>query len=345
MIDNIRRKTIPSKWYMDEQILKIEKRNIFSKSWHLFCSTDQISNPGDYKTMMINDQPIIIIKDENNSINAFYNVCQHRGCVLLDNDGNAKSLKCGYHGWVYDLNGNLKTARGFNKQKIKIEDFSLKPVEHYVWMNLIFVKLQNEYYDIKKTLTKIEKIISPIRFDQYSYHSRVSYKINCNWKIYMDNYLEGFHIPIVHPKLNDAINYKSYKTETFENFSLQWCHIKSQSSPYKKSISNQKAFYFTLFPNILLNIAPGRLQTNIIEPIDALSCNVHFDYYFLDIEPNQISKDINFSEKIQNEDIDICERIQAGLESNGFDSGILSTEYEIGVSHFQNFIENKINNG
>ena len=146
-------------------------------------------------------------------------------------------------------------------------------------------------------------------------------------------------------QLNDAINYKSYKTETFENFSLQWCHIKSQSSPYKKSISNQKAFYFTLFPNILLNIAPGRLQTNIIEPIDALSCNVHFDYYFLDIELNQISKDINFSEEIQNEDINICERIQAGLESNGFDSGILSTEYEIGVSHFQNFIENKINNG
>ena len=150
MIDNIRRKTIPSKWYMDEQILKIEKRNIFSKSWHLFCSTDQISNSGDYKTMMINDQPIIIIKDENNSINAFYNVCQHRGCVLLDNDGNAKSLKCGYHGWVYDLNGNLKTARGFDKQKIKIEDFSLKPVEHHVWMNLIFIKLQNEYYNIKK---------------------------------------------------------------------------------------------------------------------------------------------------------------------------------------------------
>tara|TARA_B100000676_G_scaffold67480_1_gene67557 strand:- start:5 stop:490 length:486 start_codon:yes stop_codon:yes gene_type:complete len=161
----------------------------------------------------------------------------------------------------------------------------------------------------------------------------------------MDNYLEGFHIPLVHPKLNDAINYKSYRTETFENFSLQWCHIKSQSSPYKKSSNNQKAFYFTLFPNILLNIAPGRLQTNIIEPIDASSCNVHFDYYFDHIEPNQISKDINFSEEIQKEDIDICERIQAGLESNGFDSGILSTEYETGVSHFQNYIENKINNG
>tara|TARA_Y100000816_G_C25747337_1_gene393127 strand:- start:118 stop:603 length:486 start_codon:yes stop_codon:yes gene_type:complete len=161
----------------------------------------------------------------------------------------------------------------------------------------------------------------------------------------MDNYLEGFHIPLVHPKLNDAINYKSYKTKTFENFSLQWCHIKTQSSPYKTSSSRQKAFYFTLFPNILLNVAPGRLQTNIIEPINASSCNVHFDYYFDDIQPKQISKDINFSENVQSEDIDICERIQTGLESNGFDSGILSTKYEIGVSHFQNYIENKIKNG
>ena len=82
MINNIRKKTIPSKWYTDEQILKIEKKNIFSKSWHLICSTAQISNPGDYKTMMINDQPIIILKDRNSSINAFYNVCQHRGCAV-----------------------------------------------------------------------------------------------------------------------------------------------------------------------------------------------------------------------------------------------------------------------
>ena len=161
----------------------------------------------------------------------------------------------------------------------------------------------------------------------------------------MDNYLEGFHIPIVHPKLNNIINYKSYKTETFDDFSLQWCHINSKSSPYEKTDSLARAYYFALFPNILLNIAPGRLQTNIIEPINASSCNVHFDYYFESIKPNKIIEDVDFSEQVQHEDINICERIQKGLESNGFDYGTFSKKYETGVSHFQSYIENKVNNG
>ena len=345
MSENLRAKTIPSDWYIDEEILKIEKKNIFLKSWQLFGSTDQVPDKGDYKIKSINGQPLILIKNKNDSLNVFYNVCQHRGCVMIEGDGNANNIKCGYHGWVYDLDGNLRNARGFDKQTVKNKNLKLKSVDHYVWMNQIFVKLQKHANDIKKSLNKIEHIIYPMRFDHYSYHSRSTYKINCNWKVYMDNYLEGFHIPIVHPKLNNIINYKSYKTETFDDFSLQWCHINSKSSPYKKTDAVAKAYYFTLFPNILLNIAPGRLQTNIIEPINATSCNVHFDYYFESIKPNKIIEDVNFSEQVQNEDINICERIQKGLESNGFDYGVFSEKYETGVSHFQSYIENKVNNG
>ena len=213
-------------------------------------------------------------------------------------------------------------------------------------MNQIFVKLQSDCNNLPKTLEEIKTIISPIKFDNYLFHFRKSYKIKCNWKVYMDNYLEGFHIPLVHPKLNNVIDYKSYSTEIFDNFSLQWCHINSESSPYKKTDDASKAYYFTLFPNILFNIAPGRLQTNIIEPIDASSCNVYFDYYFeTEDDLESIQEDISFSEEVQNEDINICERIQIGLESDGFDHGIFSKKYETGVSHFQSYIDKKINNG
>ena len=342
----LRGKTIPSSWYSDEKILKIEKENIFSKSWHLLGSIDQIPNKGDYLIKTINEQPIVIIKDKVGKINVFYNVCQHRGCVLLEKDGNSKQIKCGYHGWAYELNGKLKTARGFDKEDLNLEKLNLKSIEHYIWMNQIFVKLQSDCNNLPKTLKEIENIISPIKFDNYLFHLRKSYKIKCNWKVYMDNYLEGFHIPLVHPKLNRVINYKSYSTEIFDNFSLQWCHINAESSPYKKTDDASKAYYFTLFPNILFNIAPGRLQTNIIEPIDASSCNVYFDYYFETEEDlESIQEDISFSEKIQNEDINICERIQIGLESDGFDHGVFSKKYETGVSHFQSYIEEKINNG
>lgn len=342
----LRDKTISSSWYSDEKILKIEKENIFSKSWHLLGSIDQIPDKGDYLIKTINEQPIVVIKDKVGEINVFYNVCQHRGCVLLEKDGNSKQIKCGYHGWVYELTGELKAARGFDKEDLDFEQLNLKSIEHYIWMNQIFVKLQSDCNNLPKTLKEIENIISPIKFDNYLFHLRKSYKIKCNWKVYMDNYLEGFHIPLVHPKLNRVINYKSYSTEIFDNFSLQWCHINAESSPYKKTDDASKAYYFTLFPNILFNIAPGRLQTNIIEPIDASSCNVYFDYYFETEEDlESIQEDISFSEEVQNEDINICERIQIGLESDGFDHGVFSKKYETGVSHFQSYIEEKINNG
>ena len=342
----LRDKTISSSWYSDEKILKIEKENIFSKSWHLLGSIDQIPNKGDYLIKTINEQPIIVINDIVGEINVFYNVCQHRGCVLLEKDGNSKQIKCGYHGWVYELNGKLKAARGFDKEDLDFEQLNLKSIEHYVWMKQIFIKLESDCNNLPKTLKEIENIISPIKFDNYLFHLRKSYEIKCNWKVYMDNYLEGFHIPLVHPKLNRVINYKSYSTEIFDNFSLQWCHINAESSPYKKTDDASKAYYFTLFPNILFNIAPGRLQTNIIEPIDASSCNVYFDYYFETEEDlESIQEDISFSEEVQNEDINICERIQIGLESDGFDHGVFSKKYETGVSHFQSYIEEKINNG
>jgi choline monooxygenase len=342
----LREETITSSWYSDEKILKIEKENIFSKSWHLLGSIDRIPNKGDYLIKTINEQPIVVIKDKVGNINVFYNVCQHRGCVLLEKDGNSKQIKCGYHGWVYELTGELKAARGFDKEDLDLEQLNLKSIEHYIWMNQIFVKLQSDCNNLPKTLKEIENIISPIKFDNYLFHFRKSYKIKCNWKVYMDNYLEGFHIPLVHPKLNRVIDYKSYSTEIFDNFSLQWCHINAESSPYKKTDDTSKAYYFTLFPNILFNITPGRLQTNIIEPINASSCNVYFDYYFENEEDlESIQEDISFSEEVQNEDINICERIQIGLESDGFDNGVFSKKYETGVSHFQSYIEKKINNG
>tara|TARA_B110000495_G_scaffold39565_1_gene31929 strand:- start:1300 stop:2325 length:1026 start_codon:yes stop_codon:yes gene_type:complete len=337
--------TIPSQWYLDKKIFELEKKNIFSKSWHLLGSTNQVPNKGDYIVKTINDQPIVLTRDNNNTLNTLYNVCQHRGCILLEYQGNSKQIKCGYHGWTYELSGDLKTARGFNKESLDYEKYRLKPIKHYIWMNQIFIKFDDDNNDLQKILKKIEKIIKPMNFTGYKYHKRDAYKIKCNWKVYMDNYLEGFHIPLVHPKLNTIINYKSYKTETFDNFSMQWCFLNPDSSPYKNSKEKNKAFYFTIYPNILFNIAPGRLQTNIIEPIDEQNCNVIFDYYFEDVLKKEINKDILFSEEVQNEDIYICEKVQRGLKSDGFNHGVFSEKYENGVSHFQSYISEKTNNG
>ena len=339
--------TIPSDWYYEEKIFEIEKRNIFLKSWHLIGSESKIPNTGDTFISQVVDQPILFTRQKDKSIKAFYNVCQHRGGPLLRENCSIKSFQCKYHGWTYKIDGELKSTREFQGVKdFNKQDYNLKSIKLKCWMGLIFINLNNKIHSSDLKTEEIEKRIYPSDISKYKYHSRISYHIKCNWKTYVDNYLEGYHIPFVHPKLNNLIDYKSYKTELYDNYSLQWAPIDPGSSPYKKNErSIDKAYYFTIFPNILLNIAPGRLQTNIIEPVSAKTCLVHFDYYFESLSQKSLKKDFDFSEEIQQEDIQICEEVQKGLESLGYDQGRISFQSEKGLHHFQSILKRNLSNG
>lgn len=331
--------------YYDKNFLDQEKKEIFLKEWQLIGSHSQVKNTGDVLVAEIANNPIIVSRQADNTLKGFYNVCQHRGGPLVYENCSLGKLQCKYHGWVYDLNGNLKSARGFKNSELNINDYNLTPVNVAEWMGQIFVNLSNDPADLCNQIDEIKTLISPIDFSNYTFKFRESYKINCNWKVYMDNFLEGFHIPFVHPELNKVIDYKSYKTEIYDRFSLQWCPLDSELSPYGKSSTPEenKAFYFTIFPNIILNIAPGRLQTNIVEPKDSKTCIVHFDYHFDDPEKANIKQDAEFSEIVQQEDILICENVQKGLESNGYDQGKFSPLHEQGVLHFQSLVRNSLN--
>lgn len=332
--------TIPSKWYFKNEYLEIEKRDIFLKEWQLIGSRSKVKKPGDVVVADIAQNPIIVVCQKNGDLKAFYNVCQHRGGPLAYENCNTNALQCKYHGWVYELNGDLKNTRGFDDSALKKERYGMVEVSVCEWMGQVFVNLSQEPHDISLRLNKIKDLIKPLDVSDYRFVFRESYEIACNWKVYMDNFLEGFHIPFVHPKLNQVIDYKQYKTELFDYFSLQWCPLENELSPYG-SVSKKeenKAYYFTIFPNIILNIAPGRLQTNIVEPITSRTCMVHFDYHFDNPKNSNVEKDAEFSELIQQEDIKICESVQRGLESEGYDVGRFSPENETGVYHFQSMI-------
>lgn len=338
--------TIPSEWYYKDEIFNLEKKTIFNKSWHLIGSQSKIPNPGDTIIYELFKNPIIIVRQEDSSIKAFYNVCQHRGGPIVRQDCSLKFLQCKYHGWIYELDGALKKVRDFSEvENFNKKDYGLKSINIKIWMDMIFINLCKDN-SFSMPFRDIEDHINPLDISSYKYHSRVSYDIKSNWKTYIDNYLEGYHIPFVHPKLNKLIDYKSYQTQLFDNYSLQWSPIKPELSPYKiDKNSLNKAFYFTIFPNILLNIAPGRLQMNIVEPQSPKSCTVHFDYYFEDLSDKSIINDFNFSEEIQQEDIQICQEVQKGLESNGFDRGRISKKSEKGLHHFQSILKKCFSDG
>tara|TARA_B100000212_G_scaffold329633_1_gene295063 strand:+ start:2316 stop:3344 length:1029 start_codon:yes stop_codon:yes gene_type:complete len=327
--------TIPVSWYCQSEKFEFEIEKIFLNSWQLVGPESKIPNIGDTIKLTITKQPIIITRIDMNRLKAYFNICRHRGGPIVSGNGCYKQFQCQYHGWIYTNEGKLKNARGFDNNEIKKSDFNLKEIKVSVWNGLIFINFNEKCNSLESIYEDLEKRINKKKFSSYQFYKRDSYDISCNWKIYMDNYLEGLHIPLVHPELNKTINYKSYKTEIHNQFLLQWCLIDQKLNPYKNDSSEDLiAYYITIFPNVILNIAPGRLQTNIVEPINEKNCLVHFDYYFKEMDEKQIQKDLNFSDIIQREDIKICESVQANYESKRFKNGIISKNDESGVFHF-----------
>ena len=333
--------SLSSSWYTDKKYLEKEIDQIFLKSWLLVGAESQISNPGDSLFLSIFDQPIVCIRQKDYAVKTFFNICRHRAGSLKENTNN-KSLVCTYHGWTYSIKGELKSPRGFSKSEISINSLCLKKIDTKIWKGLIFINFSVKPKSFGATFNYIEKILTPYKLENFLFNRRVSYRIKSNWKVYLDNFLEGLHIPIVHPGLNNVMDYKSYNTKLYKNFSVQSGKLDDSKSPYAQS-SNNFAYYFSIYPNILFNIAPGRLQTNTIEPLNEKECIVHFDYFFDSVSKKGIEKDINFSDKIQKEDILICEEVQKNLLSIGFKKGVISDKYEIGVKHFQDYIRSNIN--
>jgi choline monooxygenase len=184
----------------------------------------------------------------------------------------------------------------------------------------------------------MDERLGTIDFSAYAHHQRISYSIAANWKTYVDNFLEGYHLPHIHPGLNKLLDYRSYQTETATWHSLQ-------SSPLDRTTNfygSGEALYYFIFPNTMLNILPGRLQTNRVVPISADHCRVDFDFYYPPCEDSdeleRRARDLAFSDEVQVEDIAICERVQRGLASGSYEAGRVSPKRERGVHHFHELI-------
>jgi choline monooxygenase len=333
--------TLPSLIYKDINYHKFELDNIISKTWQYICSTEELKNKGDYITSKVSNNPIIISNDENNVIRAFYNVCNHRAGPIALKNGNSNVLKCKYHGWTYSHQGNLIGVPEFEGVKnFDKNNCGLKSIKLDIWENLIFINLSENPIPLIDYLKGIKERINPIDLKNKKFYKRITYNIKCNWKVYVDNYLEGYHLTQVHPELSELLDYKNYITETNKFYSLQYSPFKKGENLYKSN--DGEAYYYFVYPNFMLNILPNRLQTNLVIPETFNSTKVIFDYYYDDIDSEESKKmiieDLNYSDIIQQQDIEICEHVQNGIESDIYKKGRLSVKRELGLYHFQNLI-------
>lgn len=325
--------------YVSPDIIEIEREAIFKNSWQYACHQSQVSQPGDVHVFEIDSIPLVIVHGTDNQLRCFYNVCKHRAGPVACENTNVKKLRCAYHGWTYDLTGQLKIAPemdstpGFDACQVQ-----LTSVNCTTWQGMVFVHLGERPESIETIFAGISEHINPIQLSEMVFHHRESYEIGCQWKVYMDNYLEGYHLPYVHPGLSMILDYREYDTELFDWYSLQSSPIQGQNNFY----GDGTAFYYCIYPNLMLNILPGRCQLNQVLPLGNDRCLVHFDYFYAEPDSEQaqklIQQDLDFSDEIQQEDIDICLQVQKGLASGAYQAGRLCQKREQGVWHFQELI-------
>jgi choline monooxygenase len=247
----------------------------------------------------------------------------------------ATTLRCRYHGWTYGLEGHLRAAPemdgalGFEPGAIALTVAALSE-----WQGLVFVAVAGEAPAFEAELGGIAERIARVSLGAMRFHRRVEYEVGCNRKVYVDNYLEGYHLPHVHPGLSKLLDYRAYTTELAEWWSLQQSPLRGAGDVYGEG----NAWYFFVSPNTMLNMMPGRLQTNVVTPLALDCCRVVFDYFYSGQGVALADEDQPFSDEIQREDIEICERVQQGLRSRSYIPGRLSPRRESGVWHFQNLL-------
>ena len=339
-------RTIPACWYHDVDFADFE-RAIFTRSWLAIGRSEAIPNPGDYLTADVAEMPLLIVRGTDNDLRGFFNVCRHRAArVMTDCEGNATCLRCPYHGWTYDVEGKLLGATEFaNVCEFDKEDNGLTPLHLDTWRRLLFAHAGEPQTSLLDFLNPIPNRLMPLNLESLHFAERRTYAVECNWKVFIDNYLDGgYHIPHVHPGLSGAMTYARYHTVMGEWSSLQIApmdrdNVQGDSEAVANLRKGSDAFYGWVFPNFMINAYEGYMDTNLVVPVSPNRCQVVYDFYFESgTEKDEIAESIDIAEKIQKEDADICASVQRGLRSGAFVSGRYSIPREEPVHHFHRLL-------
>lgn len=333
-----RSETIPSAWYTSAEVFRFDQEMLLAGHWQYMCHEDRVTEPGQYAVEVVAGQSLLLVRGNDGKLTCFFNVCRHRGGPLAKEDGRGKVLRCLYHAWTYDLQGKLIGApkfegvENFDKEKCRLPQVAIK-----VWQGLVFADISGKAPPFEDYFNGIAERILPINLGDMSFSFRTVYDMKCNWKVYVDNFMEGYHILPVHPELAKILDVAGYKTELETHRVLQWGKIQPGDHPYH--VTEGSAFYYFIFPNIMLNILPGRLQVNSILPVAPDRTITVFDFFYTEKDEAKLAvlkeDDGRISDLIQKQDIEICELVQKGLESRSYDKGRLSVLEEKGVYGFQ----------
>ncbi len=262
-----RASTLPARWYVEPEFLELEKDKIFWRTWQPVGHLDMVLRPGDYFAAEVLGEPVVVTRGLDGTLRAFSNVCRHRAGTLAVGMGNRKSLQCRYHGWTYGLDGRLLSQPEFEGvNDWHKNEICLPSVKVDAGGPFVFVNLDPHSPALCEVLGNIPNEVEQSGFDLKNMRSveRRDYIVNCNWKVYVDNYLEGYHVPIAHPGLFRELDYEQYRVDTCRYYSSQYApirparagEIQGRDRRYIRTEAESQALYYWIFPNFMVNLYP-----------------------------------------------------------------------------------------
>jgi choline monooxygenase len=337
----------PGEWYTDPRILDLERRTVLARSWHLVGRVDQLHEPGQYVTAEVAGEPILIVRGTDRVLRGFFNVCRHKGAAIMtETEGRTQNLRCPYHGWTYTSEGKLQGTPDFaGVRNFEPSANGLIPAETAAWERWVFVRLDPAGASLEDFLgADLSGRIALLGLQNLHWFERRHYTLECNWKVFVDNYLDGgYHVPHLHGGLNSVLDYSKYTIETGARFCLQSSPLVTARAEAKTGAvrKGKRAFYLWIYPNLMINMYDGVLDTNLVCARGVDRTEVIFDFYFANVSEGARERNlasIDISERIQAEDVAICNSVQRGLASRGYRPGRLSVRREAGEHLFHRLL-------
>ncbi|SDB20012.1 choline monooxygenase [Flavobacteriaceae bacterium MAR_2010_188] len=341
--------TLPAEFYRSKTVFDEIKEKVFVRTWQLIGDESLVPFTETVYPFILLDnyitEPLVLVRDKQDNIMCFSNVCTHRGNIVVINPGKVSQLRCMYHGRRFNLDGSFKSmpefaeAENFPRPCDNLREFLVRTLDPFVFVGL------NPAFDFDEIIKIMVEKIGFLPLHQFKADKSLNkdYLVNCHWALYVDNYLEGFHIPFVHDDLNAVLDYGNYTTEIYEHASLQTgfandgeevFDLPEYHPDYGKNIG---AYYFWIFPNMTFNFYPWGLSINIIKPQSISKTKVSFITYVYD--ESKLGKGAGaLLDKVEREDEFVVESVHKGVQSRYYTTGRFSPTREKGVHHFHRLL-------
>ena len=346
--------TLPSSFYRNPALFEQSKDSIFARFWQCIGLESTLAESGSAQPFQLLDgflnEPLVLVRDEAAKLRCLSNVCTHRANLVVTEGGSCKELRCRYHGRRWALDGSFKSMPEFKEAKdFPGECDHLPETPLHRLGDLLFTSLDPTCKFEEWIGPVLERVgWMPLREFQHAIDYSQSYEVEAHWAIYCDNYLEGFHIPFVHPGLNENLSYPDYSYQTFKYCNLQTGIAKEGTPSFdlpKDHPDNGKkvaAWFFWLFPNIMLNFYPWGLSLNLVEPLGMNHTRIRFETFIWD-ESKYNSQSQDLIHLTEMEDEAIVASVHKGLQSRLYKKGRFSPRMEVAVHHFHQLLAQSMN--